>query len=227
MTEIGFLLFPNMTPLDLLGPYEVLSRLSDSRTHLVAKSMDPIVTERGLTLLPSIDFAGCPQLDVLCVPGGPGQVAAMDDSEVMTFLERQGAAASYVTSVCTGSLLLAGAGLLRGYRATTHWMWHDELALLGAEPVRGQRIVIDRNRITGGGVTAGIDFGLKLAELLRGREEAEAIQLWIEYDPHPPFNSGSPSTASPETLSLLRTRAANFASIRRESTLRAATRLGT
>jgi cyclohexyl-isocyanide hydratase len=224
MTEIGFLLYPNMTPLDLLGPYEVLSRLSDSRTHLAWKTLEPVTSERGLALLPSTTFGHCPTLDVLCVPGGPGQVAMMDDEDVMQFLERQGATAKYITSVCTGALLLGGAGLLRGYRATTHWMWHDELALLGAEPVRGERIVVDRNRITGGGVTAGIDFGLTLAGILRGREEAEAIQLWIEYNPRPPFDTGSPDRAPVQVVERLRERSRSFAAERREATLRAAKR---
>ena len=146
----------------------------------------------------------CPALDVVFVPGGPGQIELMQDITVLKFLRQQGAKARYVTSVCTGALLLGAAGLLKGYQATTHWLFHDQLAQFGATPTKG-RVVVDRNRITGGGVTAGIDFALTLAAELRSVEIAKRIQLGLEYDPAPPFNSGSPETADPEMVQIFRT----------------------
>jgi cyclohexyl-isocyanide hydratase len=169
-------------------------------------------------------IADCPALDVLLVPGGPGQVDAMDDELVLDFLRRQGSQASYVTSVCTGSLLLGAAGLLDGYSAACHWMSRDQLEALGARP-SGERVAIDRNRITGGGVTAGIDFGLALAALLRGRHEAERIQLQLEYNPAPPFSAGSPESAGPELEEEVRRGAEGMLSARRAATLRAKARL--
>ena len=186
-THIGMLLFPNMTQLDFTGPYEVFSRLPDATVHIVASSLDPVRTDRGLVLAPSTTYTACPQLDVVVVPGGPGQEALMQDEGVLDFLRQQAAGAKYVTSVCTGALVLGAAGLLTGYRATTHWTAMPLLPLLGATPVAA-RIVVDRNRITGGGVTAGIDFGLHLAAVLRGEDVAKQIQLQLEYDPQPPFN---------------------------------------
>ena len=205
-THIGMLLFPNMTQLDFTGPYEVFSRLPETTVHIVAASLDPVRTDRGLVLAPSTTYTTCPQLDVVVVPGGPGQEALMQDEGVLGFLRHQAAGAKYVTSVCTGALVLGAAGLLTGYRATTHWTAMPLLPLLGATPVAA-RIVVDRNRITGGGVTAGIDFGLHLAAVLRGEDVAEQIQLELEYDPQPPFHSGTPATAPGDVVTAVRTRA--------------------
>jgi cyclohexyl-isocyanide hydratase len=203
--QIGMLLYPRLTQLDLTGPFEVLARISGAKVHLLWKTKDPVSSDTGLTLVPNMTLNECPQLDILFVGGGFGQIALMDDREVLGFLARQGAKARYVTSVCTGSLLLGAAGLLQGYQAGCHWLWRDQLRLVGAEPVN-QRVVIDRNRVTGGGVTAGIDFALTLAALLRGPEEAQRIQLQIEYNPAPPFQAGSPETAPPELVAELRER---------------------
>jgi cyclohexyl-isocyanide hydratase len=221
--HIGMLLYPNLTQLDLTGPFEVFSRLPDCQIHLLWKTREPVASDTGLAILPTATLADCPSLDVLFVPGGRGQIPLMDDAEVLDFLARQGAAARYVTSVCTGSLLLAAAGLLEGYRAACHWMARDELALLGAIPV-AERVVVDRNRVTGGGVTAGIDFALSLAALLRGETSARMIQLAMEYDPAPPFRAGSPEL-EPALAAALRTRAEPFLAARHAATLRAKARL--
>jgi cyclohexyl-isocyanide hydratase len=222
--QIGMLLYPALTQLDLTGPFEVFSRLPQTSIHLLWKTKDPVWSDSGMALLPTMTLLECPRLDVLFVPGGRGQVPLMDDAEVLGFLSRQGEAARYVTSVCTGSLLLAAAGLLRGYRAACHWLARDELALLGAIPDAG-RIVVDRNRITGGGVTAGIDFALRLAAELRGETVARMIQLSMEYDPAPPFAAGSPELAGPELTAALRQRVEPLATARRAATLRATSRL--
>jgi cyclohexyl-isocyanide hydratase len=187
-------LFPGLTQLDLTGAYEVLARMPDTRVHLVASTLDPVRSEWGLTILPDATFGDAPTLDVLCVPGGWGVDGRLDDEEMLDFLRVRGEHARYITSVCSGALLLGAAGLLRGYRATTHWLSLDLLPLLGAEAVR-QRVVRDRNRVTGAGVTSGIDFGLALAAELFGPAVAQRIQLAIEYAPSPPFTSGSPDTA--------------------------------
>ena len=196
---IGLVLFPDLTQLDLTGPYEVFSRLPNAQTHLLVATLAPVRSEKGLSILPDTTFANAPTLDVLCVPGGPGVLAALQDEVMVNFIRQQGAQARYVTSVCTGALLLAAAGLLEGYRATTHWLSLDLLRMFGVEMV-AQRVVVDRNRITGGGITAGIDFGLVIAAELFGERLAEEIQLMLEYAPAPPFNSGSPETAAPALL---------------------------
>jgi cyclohexyl-isocyanide hydratase len=193
---IGMILFPNLTQLDLTGPYEVFSRMPNTRIHLLWHTLGPVRSDRGLAILPDTTFRDAPQLDILCVPGGGGTSAVMEDAEVLAFLQTQAQKARYITSVCTGALVLGAAGLLNGYRAATHWLSMDLLPLFGAEPTH-ERVVIDRNRITGGGVTAGIDFGLVIAAELYGAEVAQQIQLTIEYNPQPPFNSGSPTTADP------------------------------
>ena len=197
--SVAFLVFPNVTQLDLTGPAQVLSRLGNVNIDLVWKTRDPVATDSGFPLLPTKTFDEVTKADILCVPGGLGTVAVMQDVGVLHWIRQIGASASWVTSVCTGSLILGAAGLLKGYRATSHWASHEQLALFGAEPVR-QRVVIDRNRATGGGVTSGIDFGLELVSRIRGDAHAKFVQLSIEYDPHPPFNCGSPDTADPETL---------------------------
>src|SRR5215468_599293 len=201
--HIGILIYPNVTQLDATGPAQVLARVPGATLHMIWKNRDPVPTDAGFSIVPTTSFADCPQLDVLCVPGGGGQVALMEDPETLDFLRRQAAGARYVTSVCTGSLILGAAGLLKGYKSACHWAWRDMLIPLGAEPV-ADRIVRDRNRMSGGGVTAGIDFGLALAAELAGEETAKLIQLTLEYDPHPPFDCGSPEKAGPERTAKLR-----------------------
>jgi cyclohexyl-isocyanide hydratase len=192
--SVGLVLFPDLTQLDLTGPYEVFARMPATKVHLVAASPEPVRSEKGLTMIPDATFDRVGPLDIICVPGGPGVNRMMEDAVLLGFLRAQAQHARYVTSVCTGALLLGAAGLLRGYRATTHWLSLDLLPLFGAQPV-DERVVIDRNRITGGGVTAGIDFGLVVAAQLFGSTVAQEIQLMIEYNPDPPFSSGSPKTA--------------------------------
>jgi len=191
---VGLVLFPDLTQLDLTGPYEVFARLPGATVHLVAASPEPVRSEKGLTIVPDATFDEVAPLDIICVPGGVGVNRMMEDETLLRFLQAQARHARYVTSVCTGALLLGAAGLLRGYRATTHWLSLDLLPLFGAQPV-DERVVVDRNRITGGGVTAGIDFGLVVAAEVAGQSAAEEIQLMIEYNPAPPFRSGSPKTA--------------------------------
>lgn len=222
--QIGLLLFPKLTQLDLTGPFEVLARVPGAQIHLLWKRIEPVVSDTGLTLTPTTAFADCPDLDVICVPGGPGQIELMDDEEVLTFVRRQGLQARYVTSVCTGALVLGAAGLLDGYEAATHWASRDNLEHLGARP-RAERVCVDRNRISGGGVTAGIDFGLHLASLLTDRATAEKIQLFMEYDPEPPFTAGSPDTAPAAIVADLRQAIVPMLERRREATMRAAERL--
>ncbi len=206
---IGFILFPRLTQLDLTGPYEVFARLPDTQVLLLAKTLDPIVTEKGLAILPNGTFDAAPQLDVICVPGGPGINDCLQDEVLLQFLRRQSKGARYVTSVCTGALILAAAGLLEGYQATTHWLSLDLLRQFDVE-VRIERVVQDRNRITGGGVTAGIDFGLAIAAALFDQTTAEAIQLMMEYNPQPPFDSGHPTTASKEVIEKVELAAAPY-----------------
>lgn len=201
--HIGFLLFPNVTQLDMTGPVQILSRVPGAQTHLVWKRREPVETDARFTINPTVSFDDCPQLDVLCVPGGFGVSDMMHDSAVLDFLRRQAEGARYVTSVCNGSLLLGAAGLLKGYRSACHWMWRDYLHRFGAEPV-AERVVRDRNRISGGGVTAGIDFGLTLAAELAGEETAKMLQLAFEYDPQPPFDCGTPDKAGGEVVARLR-----------------------
>lgn len=207
--SIGFLLFPRLTQLDMTGPYEILSRMPGATIHLVAKTLDPVRSDRGLTILPTMTIETCPPLDLVCVPGGPGTNDTLADREILDFLRRVAQSARYVTSVCTGSLTLAAAGLLKGRRAACHWMSRDMLRRFGTEPV-AERVVIDGKFITGGGVTAGIDFALTVVEQICGRETAEAIQLGVEYDPHPPFDAGSPKRAAPAVVERVRKTAEAF-----------------
>jgi cyclohexyl-isocyanide hydratase len=222
--QIGILFFPNVTQLDAMGPAQVLSRVPGAKMHIIWKSRDPVTTDSGFAVLPTTTFADCPQLDVICVPGGMGQAALMNDEETLAFLRRQAGGARYITSVCTGSLVLAAAGLLKGYRSACHWSVRDELAAFGATPV-AERVVRDRNRLSGGGVTAGIDFGLTLAAELAGEQVAKAIQLMMEYDPKPPFDSGSPEKAGPELVALYKQRTAGMMEQRREANRTAAARV--
>jgi cyclohexyl-isocyanide hydratase len=225
MRRIGMLIFPRLTQLDMTGPYEVLARLPDTQVELVARDRAPVTTDRGMQIVPTTTYADCPPLDVIMVPGGPGQQELMEDEEALSFLRRQAAGAQYVTSVCTGSLVLGAAGLLKGKRATSHWAAVDHLALLGAVPVR-EKVVIDGNVITGAGVTSGIDFALKLAAVLASEEVAREIQLQIEYDPEPPFDSGSPKTAAPALVERLKARLAPLNAARQALAARVGRKLG-
>lgn len=222
--QIGFLLFPKVTQLDFTGPLQVLSRLPGAEIHLIWKRIEPVPSDTVLVLQPTTTFADCPQLDVVCVPGGFGTDALVDDQETLDFIRRQAAGAQYVTSVCTGALVLGAAGLLQGYRATTYWAAIDNLAAFGAIPTK-TRVCVDRNRVTGGGVTAGIDFALKLVSILSDQKTAESIQLMLEYNPAPPFDAGSPDTAPPEVLAMLNEKIAASVQRRAESSRRAAERL--
>lgn len=222
--NIGFLLFPKLTLLDLVGPSEVFVRVPGAKVHLVWKTRD-LVSCSGQLVQPSTTFAECPPLDVLCVPGGGGQVDLMEDEETLDFLRKQGAQAKWVTSVCTGSLILAAAGLLTGYRATCHWASLEQLALFGGVTPVDERVVIDRNRVTGGGVTAGIDFALTLVAKMCDEELARAIQLTMEYDPQPPFPGGSPKSADPAFVAKLRVQMEGFLATRRAVSERVAARM--
>jgi cyclohexyl-isocyanide hydratase len=223
--QIGLLLFPQVQQLDLTGPYDVFSTLPGTTVHLVWKSLDPVKSSSGLALAPDTTFADCPALDVICIPGGAGIGALMEDPETLAFIRRQALDARYITSVCTGALVLGAAGLLRGRRATTHWASHELLGSLGAIPVH-ERVVRDGNLITGGGVTAGIDFALTLAAELAGEAAAQAIQLQLEYAPAPPFNAGSPDTAPPSVVELVRQRSARTRADREQIVNRVAATLG-
>jgi cyclohexyl-isocyanide hydratase len=212
--NIGFVIFPGITQLDFTGPFEVLSRLGTPpslavpskfpqlKTHVVAKTMLPVVSDRGLGIMPSCTFQSCPPLDLICVPGGAGVVEALVDVETVDFIRREGGRAEYVTSVCIGAFLLGAAGLLKGRRATTHWAYVDLLPLVGASYEKS-RIVCDGNVFTAGGVTSGIDFAFRIVAELAGSEVAQAIQLAIEYDPSPPFDAGHPDKASEAALALM------------------------
>ena len=222
--QIGIVLFPRVTQLDFTGPLQVFSSVPDAKVHLIWKRIEPVTSDGVMTITPTVSFADCPQLDVICVPGGGGTDDMINDEEMLAFLRRQAEGAKYITSVCTGSLVLGAAGLLRGYRATTHWTAMDFLAAFGATPTKS-RVCVDRNRVTGGGVTAGIDFALTLVSLLVDRRTAEAIQLRLEYSPAPPFNAGSPDTAPLEILALMQERIAAAQVRRGEMIGRAAARL--
>lgn len=200
---VGFVLFPDLTQLDLTGPLQVLARLPQSRTIVVAKSESPVPSDCGLSLLPTHSFANCPPFDLICVPGGvKGVIGAIGDPETIDFVRRQAAGAKYITSVCTGAFVLGVAGLLRGRRATTHWAYTELLPLVGAKYEKA-RIVRDDNLITAGGVTAGVDFGLSVVAEIAGEATARSIQLGIEYDPAPPFDSGHPDRAPDAVKSAL------------------------
>jgi cyclohexyl-isocyanide hydratase len=196
---LGLIFFPGMTSLDIVGPQQVLSPLPGVATYRIWKTLNPITTDDGMVVLPDTTFDNCPRLDIICIGGGIGQAAVEDDPELLAFLRKQGSTAKYVTSVCGGSIFLAKAGLLKGYRAASHWAGRPQLAALGVD-FSTERVVVDRNRITGGGVTAGIDFGLTLVSILYGKEIAKITQLLLEYDPAPPFDTGSPEKAGAELV---------------------------
>ena len=199
--QLGMLLYPHMTLLDLAGPQATLG--FHSITHLISDSLDPVLTDSGVSIVPTATFETCPEdLDVLFVPGGFGTNLALQQKELLNFLASAGKRARFITSVCSGSVLLAAAGLLDGYRAATHWAVYEQLETFPNVTGVHERVVIDRNRFTGGGVTAGIDFGLTLLAALRGEETARMTQLMMEYDPQPPFNTGTPALAGPELTAM-------------------------
>lgn len=226
--DLGFLIFPDVTQLDFTGPYEVLSRLgtppalgqpprfAEARTHVVAATMEPVRSDRGLGLMPTCTYESCPPLDLICVPGGGGVIDVIRDPTAIAFVRRQAARAEYVTSVCTGALVLGAAGLLKGRRATTHWAYTDLLPLVGALHERA-RVVRDGNLFTAGGVTSGIDFGLAIVAELAGSDVAEAVQLAIEYDPAPPFDAGHPDRAGEAATALMTARNAQTHSAIRQA----------
>jgi len=221
--RVAMLVYPQITQLDLTGPQEVFTMVPGVEVRLYWKNLSPVRSESGLLLTPTCTFDDDSPVDLLCVPGGRGQVDLMADDEVLSFLRRAAQTARYITSVCTGALLLGAAGLLRGYRATTYWMTLDNLSVLGATAVQ-ERVVCDRNRITGAGVTAGIDFALTVIAQLWGEPLARAVQLGLEYDPQPPFPAGSPRTANPEVVQKLQERMRPFLERRMAATRAAAER---
>jgi len=202
---VGFLVFPGIQLLDLAGPYEIFSALPDGEIHLFWKARGPLACSAGMLLQPMTTLDDGPLVDVLCIPGGVGINPLLLDKEVQAWVQRQASTARFVTSVCTGALLLGAAGLLVRRRATTHWRYHDLLAEFDAIPVR-ERVVRDGNLITGGGVTAGIDFGLVVVAALRDQAAAEEIQLALEYAPEPPFQAGRPEGAPKDILEIVRCR---------------------
>jgi len=222
--RIGLALYPGLCQLDMTGPQEVLARLPGAEVEVVAKAAGPVRTDRGLTIVADRALAEAPQYDVFVMPGGPGQQELMDDADWLGFLRAQAPGAKIMMGVCTGGLVIGAAGLLRGYKATTHWSCHDLLALLGAEPV-DRRVVIDRDRVTAAGVTSGIDGALALAELLHGRAVAERIQLGMEYAPEPPTDAGHPRSAPPDLLAGMRAQGAKLYEARKQACLQAAARL--
>jgi len=221
--RFGLLLFPRMTQLDLTGPFEVFAKLPSAEVLLLWKTLQPVEAETGLRLLPHATLRDCPPLDLVCVPGGPGVSALMEDAEVLAWLRGQAQTVRYITSVCTGSLVLGAAGLLRGKRATSHWASRDLLAKFGAIPTPG-RVVRDGNLFTGGGVTAGIDFALTVVAEMAGLKTAQEIQLQIEYAPDPPFDAGAPETAPPDVVAAVRARGLPMRQAREALVQRAAAR---
>jgi len=214
--KIVFILYPNLTQLDFTGPYEVLSRLPDSEVAVASREGGSLSSETGLTFAGLTRLADIEHCDMICIPGGPGQTEAMQDADFMAEVRRLGEGASYVTSVCTGSLILAAAGLLTGKRAACHWAYRDLLAIFGVIPDPA-RVVRDGNAITGGGVTAGIDFALTVAAELRGEEVAQTLQLMLEYAPAPPFACGRPESAPPGLVERVKQRFAAFMQSRQQA----------
>ncbi len=218
---IVFALFPQITQLDFTGPFEVFSRLPGARCILASVAGGEIQADGGITFTRVVTLSEVSGCSLLCVPGGFGTVAALEDRVFLTEIRRLGAGAQYVTSVCTGSLLLAAAGLLRGRRAACHWAWRELLADFGVAP-DPSRIVRDGNVITGGGVTAGIDMALTVMAEIAGVDYAQAVQLSLEYAPEPPFDSGRPERARLEIVAAVRRRMADSADDRAAAVHRAA-----
>jgi putative intracellular protease/amidase len=214
--RIVFILYPRLTQLDFTGPYEVLARMPGTEIIIASKDGGELVTEMGLTFANLRALADVERADMIMIPGGPGQTQAMQDPEFMSEVKRLGESAQYVTSVCTGSLILAAAGLLKGKRAGSHWAYRELLAPFGAIP-DDARVVRDGNAITGGGVTAGIDIALTIVADLAGDDVAKMIQLAIEYAPAPPFNCGRPELADEKTVAAVRQLFSAFAQQRREA----------
>src|SRR4051812_1735996 len=223
--RIAFLIYPGVTQLDFTGPAQILSRLGAGKIDFVWKNMEPVPTDAGFSILPTATLAEVDAAEILCIPGGIACVDVMEDEEALAWVRQIGEGAQWVTSVCTGSLILAAAGLLDGYRAACHWAWRDHLSLFGAEPV-AERVVFDRNRVTGGGVTAGIDFAFALMAAIKGEDHARMVQLGLEYDPAPPFDSGSPARAGDDLVAAYVERMASLAPGRDERIRAAAARLG-
>lgn len=222
--RIGFLFFPGMLQLDFTGAYGVLAAGPNAEIHLVWKNVTPVLSSDGLSFAPNTAMADCPPLDVLIVPGGSGVLPLLDDNAVLSFLRGQSRTAKYTASVCTGALVLGAAGLLAGFRATTHWLSWDMLTHFGAIPEK-KRVVLDRNRLTAAGVSSGIDMALLLAGLLWGDAAAMEIQLNMEYAPEPPYAAGSPETAAPPVARRLRERNAARQAERLAAVIKAAKRL--
>ncbi|PHY05714.1 MAG: thiamine biosynthesis protein ThiJ [Alcaligenaceae bacterium] len=216
------LIFQDMTQLDFTGPYEVFSKMTGCEVKVIAKSMQPVVARGGLKFLPDMTFEESPALDLIFIPGGPGVSALMKDRVALEYIRHQAKNSRYVTSVCTGALVLGAAGLLKGYRATTHWLSLNLLPIFGATAMP-DRVVIDRNRVTGGGVTAGIDFALAIAAQVNGEDAAKTIQLMIEYNPAPPFNCGHPDTADVKIVESLTLKSAALQATRLDEAKQAAT----
>lgn len=209
--QIAMVMYPGFTAQDLVGPQYMFGNLMGASVHLVAETMDPVMSDTGMAIMPTRTFKNCPHdLDIVFVPGGgDGTLKALNNSRLIDFVHDRGQRAKWITSVCTGSLILAKAGLLDGYQATSHWVVRDLLAKAGAIPVN-KRVVIDRNRVTGAGVTAGIDFGLSMVAMMRDREYAETVQLLAEYAPEPPFNAGTPETAPAAAVEMMKGMFAGF-----------------
>jgi cyclohexyl-isocyanide hydratase len=207
--DIGFLVYPRHTPLDLVGPWEVLARLPDARVHMIWTRPGPVQANRGMEVNATTSFADAPALDALLVPGGPGQTALMRHALLLDYIRACAAQPAWVAGVCTGALLLAQAGLLKGRRATTHWLARESLASFGVE-VCEARWVIDGRIATAAGVSAGIDLALELARRIAGERVAQRIQLEIEYAPQPPLDAGSPDTAPPDIVQELRANSRHY-----------------
>ncbi len=221
---VVFALYPHVTQLDFTGPHEVLARLPGARCILASSTGGDLEADGGIVFTAVRRLAQIERCDLICVPGGFGTIEAMEDQELLTQLRRLGATARYVTSVCTGALVLGAAGLLKGKRATSHWAWRDALPAFGATPETA-RVVRDGNVFTGGGVTAGIDFALTVMAEIAGEEYAQSVQLGIEYAPAPPFNSGRPDIAPAHILAGTQQRYDRVRGVRDAAVQRAAARL--
>lgn len=223
--NIGAIAFPAMDQADLTGPFEVLSRIPDASFHLFGKTLDPVRDVKGFVITPEQALAHAPQLDVLVVPGGFGQEGVMDDPTILDFIQQQAKSAKYVYSVCTGALICGAAGLLKDVKATTHWSAFHLLEYFGAIPTKA-RVVVDGMHVSAAGVTAGLDGALRLAQLLRGDQVAQTIQLAIEYAPDPPFRTGTPDSAPNEVLARAQAAVREITEARLRTAQRVAARLG-